>query len=434
MKLILGLGETGLSVAKFLTANNVEFKIADSRIEPPLISSYVYNPAPILGDWKKDLLSGIDEVYISPGIAKSESIYVWLSEQEIPVVSDIELFSRHVSSPIIGITGSNGKSTVTKLFSEMIHNSGYKVAVGGNLGRPALELISDDIDYYVLELSSYQLDYTNELNLFAGVVLNITPDHLDRYDSFQSYVESKLSIYKYCQNCVVNVSEEYTKGITASKYFNAENKKQQKDIINTVHREGDNLLNGNSFLIKTDDIALIGEHNIANIMAAFALGDLLKLPTDAMTKSAKEFKGLEHRLERVATIKNVEFFNDSKATNVISAITALHAIVNSYNQVVLIAGGIAKKEDYSELYNLINERVSYVVLIGISADYLAEGVETSKVKFASSMSEAVNIASKLIENGAILLSPACASFDMFDNFEKRGHEFKDSVRMLSLLS
>jgi len=270
--------------------------------------------------------------------------------------------------------------------------------------------------------------------LFAGVVLNITPDHLDRYDSFQSYVESKLSIYKYCQNCVVNVSEEYTKGITASKYFNAENKKQQKDIINTVCREGDNLLNGNSFLIKTDDIALIGEHNIANIMAAFALGDLLKLPTGAMTKSVKEFKGLEHRLERVATIKNVEFFNDSKATNVISAITALHAIVNSYNQVVLIAGGIAKKEDYSELYNLINERVSYVVLIGISADYLAEGVETSKVKFASSMSEAVNIASKLIENGAILLSPACASFDMFDNFEKRGHEFKDSVRMLSPLS
>ena len=247
MKLILGLGETGLSVAKFLTANNVEFKIADSRIEPPLISSYVYKPAPILGDWKKDLLSGIDEVYISPGIAKSESIYVWLSEQEIPVVSDIELFSRYVSSPIIGITGSNGKSTVTKLFSEMIHNSGYKVAVGGNLGRPALELISDDIDYYVLELSSYQLDYTNELNLFAGVVLNITPDHLDRYDSFQSYVESKLSIYKYCQNCVVNVSEEYTKGITASKYFNAENKKQQKDIINTVCLEGDNLLNGNSF-------------------------------------------------------------------------------------------------------------------------------------------------------------------------------------------
>lgn len=425
MKLILGLGETGLSLAKFLTSKGIEFKIADSRLMPPLIDEYIYTPTPVLGDWTKDLLDGVDEAFISPGIAKSESIYVWLLEQKISVVSDIELFSRYVSSPVIGITGSNGKSTVTRLVGDMIQNSGYKVAVGGNLGMPALELISDDIEYYVLELSSYQLDYTSDLDLFIGVILNITPDHLDRYDSYQSYINSKLSIYNYCQNCVVNADEQYTKTITANKYFST--KAKTDDLLKTINRVGDNLLNGNSLIISTNDIALMGEHNIENVMASFAIGALLGLPINAMTKTVRHFKGLEHRLERVAIVDNKEYFNDSKATNVISAITGLTAIVSSYNQIVLIAGGIAKKEDYSELYNLINDKVSYVILIGISADYLAKGVDNSKVKFASTMKDAVNLASGLIDSGAILLSPACASFDMFDNFEKRGHEFKKSV-------
>jgi UDP-N-acetylmuramoylalanine--D-glutamate ligase len=430
MKLILGLGETGISIARFLSSKAIEFKIADSRTEPPLIRKYDNEPTPILGDWQKDILIDVDEIYISPGIAKSESIYVWSTELGIPVVSDIELFSRYVRSPVIGITGSNGKSTVTKLIGEMVEQSGYKVAIGGNIGEPALNLISEDIEYYVLELSSYQLDYTNELNLFAGVVLNISPDHLDRYDNFESYIASKLSIYKYCQHSVVNIDELHTNGIDASISFGMGLPNKSTNFGSVVCHDGRYLLNGEAVLMSTDEVLLMGEHNIANVLAAFSLGDLLRLPIESMVDTVKGFNGLEHRLEKVATINNIVYFNDSKATNVISAITAIKALSEKYQDIVLIAGGIAKKEDYSELFKLINEKVSHVVLIGESADYLSTGIEKSKVNFADSMDNAIDMSSKLIESGVVLLSPACASFDMFDNFENRGDSFKDSVKLL----
>ncbi len=430
MKLILGLGNTGLSVARFLSHMGIDYRIADSRTEPPLLERYSFNSRPILGDWSKDLLEDVDEVYISPGIAKTESIYAWSLELGIPVVSDIELFSRQVKSPVIGITGSNGKSTVTKLLGEMIENSGFKVAVGGNLGRPALDLLDDDVDFYVLELSSYQLDYTNTINLFVGVVLNISPDHLDRYDNFEAYISSKLSIYKHCQHTIVNKDEFHTKDILANNYFSMNIPQDPKNFGTVVCHEGRYLLHGDDSLINANEINIPGEHNIANVLAALSVGEILGLPIKSMISAVTKFTGLEHRLEIVNTVNNIDYYNDSKATNVVSAITAIRALVGGYQDIVLIAGGIAKKEDYSELFNLINDKVGHVVLIGVSAEYISGGIKSDKINFANSMNEAVEIASGLIESGVVLLSPACASFDMFDNFEQRGRVFKKSVEML----
>ena len=183
MKLVLGLGKTGVSIARFLSAQNIDYKIADSRTNPPLLPKYTnefLKPPPILGAWTLDLLKKVDEIFISPGIAQNEPIVVWAEQQNIPIASDIELFSRFAKAPIIGITGSNGKSTVTQLLTQMIADAGIQVAMGGNIGTPALDCLDEKVAYYVLELSSYHLDYSHHMNLITGVVLNITPDHIDR--------------------------------------------------------------------------------------------------------------------------------------------------------------------------------------------------------------------------------------------------------------
>ena len=430
MKLVLGLGDTGFSIARFLSKQNIAYKLADSRTQPPFLSDYLSefpNSKPVLGDWTQDLLVDIDEIFISPGIAQTQSIVVWAREQGIPVISDIELFSRYANAPVIGITGSNGKSTVTQLLGEMIANEGKKVAVGGNIGKPALDCLDDAIEYYVLELSSYQLDYTQNLNLFTGVVLNITPDHLDRYDSFEKYIDSKLSLYQYCQHLVVNIDEPLVPKKKAVKHFGMDMPKQPTDFGTVTCHGSCYFLKGDDVLLYVGDMLLIGEHNIANVLAALALGDTIGLSADSMVESIKAFKGLEHRLEWVAKKQGVDYYNDSKATNVVSTIKALNALIDRHENIVLIAGGIAKQEDYTPLFDLIDKDVVSVVLIGQSAKTLGEGIKKSSVNYVDSMDEAVNLAASMVNDGVVLLSPACASFDMFDNFEARGKAFKQAI-------
>ena len=430
MKLVLGLGDTGFSIARFLSKQNIAYKLADSRTQPPFLSDYLSefpNSKPVLGDWTQDLLVDIDEIFISPGIAQTQSIVVWAREQGIPVISDIELFSRYANAPVIGITGSNGKSTVTQLLGEMIANEGKKVAVGGNIGKPALDCLDDAIEYYVLELSSYQLDYTQNLNLFTGVVLNITPDHLDRYDSFEKYIDSKLSLYQYCQHLVVNIDEPLVPKKKAVKHFGMDMPKQPTDFGTVTCHGSCYFLKGDDVLLYVGDMQLIGEHNITNVLAALALGDAIGLSADSMVESIKAFKGLEHRLEWVAKKQGVDYYNDSKATNVVSTIKALNALIDRHENIVLIAGGIAKQEDYTPLFDLIDKDVVSVVLIGQSAKTLGEGIKKSSVNYVDSMDEAVNLAASMVNDGVVLLSPACASFDMFDNFEARGKAFKQAI-------
>ena len=430
MKLVLGLGNTGLSISRFLSKQDIAYRLADSRMQPPSLPEYTAefpNSKPILGDWTQDLLTDINEIFISPGIAQTQIIVVWAREKGIPVTSDIELFSRHAKAPIIGITGSNGKSTVTQLLGEMIANEGKKVAIGGNIGKPALDCLDDAIEYYVLELSSYQLDYTQNLNLLTGVVLNITPDHLDRYDGFEKYVDSKLSLYQHCQNLVVNIDEPLVPKKKSAKHFGVDMPKQPTDFGTVTCHGSCYFLKGDDVLMDVGDMQLIGQHNIINVLAALTLGDQIGLSADSMVESIKAFKGLEHRLEWVVKKQGVDYYNDSKATNVISTIKALNALIDQHENVVLIAGGVAKQEDYTPLFDLIDKDVASVVLIGQSAQTLGAGINKSIVSYADSMDEAVSLASSMINDGAVLLSPACASFDMFDNFEARGKAFRQAI-------
>ncbi len=289
MKLILGLGDTGLSIARFLLKQNIAYKIADSRLQPPLLSDYVAkfpNSNPILGDWTQALLTDIDEIFISPGIAQTQTIVIWAREKDIPVTSDIELFSRYAKAPVVGITGSNGKSTVTQLLGEMILADGKKVAVGGNIGKPALDCLDDEVDYYVLELSSYQLDYTQNLDLLTGVVLNITPDHLDRYASFDAYIDSKLSLYEHCQHLVVNLDEQLVPKKDTARHFGIDIPKQPHDFGTVTCHGSCYLLKGDDVLIDINEMQLFGEHNVVNMLSALALGDQIGLSVLKILKAS----------------------------------------------------------------------------------------------------------------------------------------------------
>ena len=432
MKLVLGLGKTGFSIARFLSAQNIDYKIADSRTNPPLLPKYTnefLKSPPILGAWTLNLLKKVDEIFISPGIAQNESIVAWAKQQNIPIASDIELFSRFAKAPIIGITGSNGKSTVTQLLTQMIADTGIQVAMGGNIGTPALDCLDEKVAYYVLELSSYQLDYSHHLNLITGVVLNITPDHLDRYQSFEHYTDSKLSLYQYCQHLVINLDEPLTHTKANAKYFGINIPKQADDFGTVTCHDTRYLLKGDGVLMNINEVQLMGEHNTRNILAALALGEQIKLPMTSMIQSIKRFKGLKHRLEWVAEKHNIDYYNDSKATNAISTITAIQALMYKHQNIVLILGGIAKQEDYTQLFKLINKSMTGVILIGQSAHQFEREINTNTIH-AQTMQEAVNIARSIINKGAILLSPGCASFDMFDNFEQRGNAFKGVINNL----
>ncbi|ABL02493.1 UDP-N-acetylmuramoylalanine--D-glutamate ligase [Candidatus Ruthia magnifica str. Cm (Calyptogena magnifica)] len=429
MKLVLGLGKTGFSIARFLSEQNIDYKIADSRTNPPLLSKYpdAFSKSLLtLGSWTLDLLKKVDEIFISPGIAQNESIVIWAKEQNIPVISDIELFSRFAKAPIIGITGSNGKSTVTQLLTQMIINAGMQVAMGGNIGTPVLDCLNEKIEYYVLELSSYQLDYSHHLNLIVGVVLNITPDHLDRYQNFKHYINSKLSLYQHCQHLVINLDEPLTPPKVNAKCFGISIPKQADDFGTVTCHDTYYLLKGDNVLMSINEVQLIGEHNTRNILAALALGDQIRLPIISMIQSIKNFKGLEHRLEWVAKKQNIDYYNDSKATNAISTITAIQALMRKHQNIVLILGGIAKQENYTPLFKLINKSITSVILIGQSAQQFEQEINTN-TSHAKTMKDAVNVAHSMINNGTILLSPGCASFDMFDDFEHRGRAFKECV-------
>lgn len=413
MKLILGNGKTAQSLARFLGKQNTPFTLLkDTR--------KINNPS---------VLQDIDEIFISPGVPQTQPIVIWAKEKDIPVTSDIELFSRHAQAPIIGITGSNGKSTVTQLLGEMIANDNKKVAIGGNIGKPALDCLSSEIDFYVLELSSYQLDYTQNLKLLTGVVLNITPDHLDRYPSFQHYINTKLSLYTYCQHSVINANEPLTPPINTPKYFGIEIPKQPSDFGTVTCHGSCYFLKGDDVLMAVDEMQLIGKHNVSNILATLALGDQIGLNITAMIASIKVFKGLEHRLEWVTQKHNTDYYNDSKATNAISTIKAIKALTQKYKTITLILGGIPKDEDYNTLLTLIDSYITSVILIGQSTHTFKNHLKITHTTQANSMQTAVKLATNT-HCEAVLLSPACASFDMFDDFEHRGRVFKDCVNYL----
>jgi len=430
MKLILGMGLTGLSVARFFSSNNVDYRIADSRLSPPMQDTCIKENLLSdchLGEWKESLLDNITEVVISPGIAETESIVGWARLQKIPVISDIELFGRYTKAPIVGITGSNGKSTVTQLLGEMSIGSGKNAVICGNIGKPVMESLSDEAELYVVELSSYQLDYTNSLNLLTGVVTNITPDHLDRYPDYDIYIASKLNLYEYCQYSVVNLNEPLVKGVEGDSSYAIEEVTQSCEFSAKKVDGVFTLYQGEDILMTSNDLMIVGRHNVENVLAALTLGHQVGLSVEEMIQVAKSFTGLPHRLEWVANLSGVDYFNNSKSTNAISTITAIEALSDRYKSIVLIAGGIAKKEDYSKLFQLISEKINAVILIGESATLFSQQINGCPVSIVESMKQAVISSKAIAKEGAILLSPGCASFDMFVDFNERGEVFKRHV-------
>lgn len=436
---IVGLGKTGLSCFRYLSNQGLNVAITDSREEPPELlelkaefeSASVY-----LGQINEQVLLASDQIILSPGVSLDNKSIKLSIENNIPVFGDIELFCQKAQAPIIAVSGSNGKSTVTTIVAEMTRLAGLKTYVGGNIGIPALDLLSDSTpDLYVLELSSFQLETTYSLNAHASVVLNVSPDHMDRYSSLKDYANTKKRIYSGQGLMVLNKDEEYIHSIIDSKrdtiYFSLGAPEGENfGLIN--HNNEVWLSQGNEKIINKNQLKIKGEHNISNALAAMALAGAVNVPTNIMADVLKNFTGLEHRCQLVREIDNVSWYNDSKATNVGACIASITGLCELGN-IILIAGGDSKGADLSGLNPIVKKYIKRVFLFGIDANKLADvmGSDVDK-EFVNNMNEAVKGASKIADSDDIvLLAPACSSLDMYKNYQQRGDAFISAIDALS---
>ena len=436
--LVVGLGKTGLSCVRYLCENGRDVAVADSRLSPPgldeLRSEWPDLPV-YLGEFDADLFAGFNELVVSPGISVAEPAIRGAADKGAVIRGDIDLFSEVADAPIIAITGSNGKTTVTTLVGEMARAAGRRVEVGGNIGTPALELLGRGADLYVLELSSFQLETTRELNALAATVLNVSDDHMDRYPDKMAYFQAKQRIFNGCQNAVVNLDDALSTPMARDslRFLCFGFHRVNPDTFSTRDDdEGTWITFGFDNLLLAEELGLMGQHNISNVMAALALGHAAGLPMDVMLETAKRFKGLPHRCEFVRRVSDVDYINDSKGTNVGATAAAIESLVPAGGKIVLIAGGEGKGADFSLLAEPVATHCRAVVLIGADAETIATAlgnrVETVN---AADIAGAVHTARKLAQPGdRVLLSPACASFDMFRDYGDRGDRFRQQVEGL----
>lgn len=438
VKAIIGTGVTGLSVARFCARQQLPFALFDTRSQPPgLAQVRAEFPDAVLelGPLNAESLLLADEIIVSPGVAITDPAIAAAKAAGISVVGDIELFARHARAPMVAITGSNAKSTVTSLVGAMAAEAGIKVAVGGNLGTPALDLLADDIELYVMELSSFQLETVTRLNARVATILNISADHLDRYPDLRAYHAAKLRIYFGAEQVVFNRKDLLTQPPLALNSkpitFGGAAEFNHFGII----EEADDTWLAWQFepLIAASELQIRGKHNIDNALAALALGHAAGIPSPAMLAALKKFRGLAHRCEWVATKGGVDFFNDSKGTNVGATVAAIEGLARTLAQLVLIAGGDGKGADFTDLAAAVKDRVRAVVLIGRDAKLIEQVLKDfTSIIFADSMIDAVSKAYAAAQPGdAVLLSPACASLDMFANYADRGQQFCAAVEALS---
>ena len=432
--LVVGLGATGLSIARYLRRAGLDATFVDSRDEPPgieMLEEVWPNADVVLG--KMSLPKNVDRVIVSPGITDKEPLLKKARKAAIEVISDIELFAREAKAPYAAITGSNGKSTVTTLLYHMGRAAGKNTLAGGNLGEPALDLLDvQDPDLYVLELSSFQLQRTESLSPTVAVLLNVSPDHLDWHRSEKEYRDSKYSVFRATDAAVVNRADKRalkeSKSIDAVISFGMDEPDEGQYGIR--NEDGvDYLARGSTMLIATTDMAMYGRHNQANALAALAAGELLDFKLAAMLQVLNEFPGLPHRMQFVARKGSVDYINDSKATNVAAAVASVESIDG---MIVLVAGGEGKGGDFSELAAALETKLRAAVLIGTDANNISDALDTvMPVYFAVDMDDAVQQAAVYAETeDTVLLAPACASFDQFENYGARGDAFCNSVEAL----
>ncbi|GGZ07807.1 MULTISPECIES: UDP-N-acetylmuramoyl-L-alanine--D-glutamate ligase [Shewanella] len=429
--IVLGLGATGKSVVRYLMSQGILPLVMDSRRNPPggdeIKAEYPQLECHFGGFDCRSLVQA-KQIIISPGIPLDTPEVRVALDMGIEVIGDVELFARAIADRppcVLAITGSNGKSTVTTLVGEMLKQAGLQVAVGGNIGVPALDLLQHPATHYVLELSSFQLETTNSLDCLAATCLNISEDHMDRYSDLEAYRHAKLRLFEQSRLAIYNRDDELTKPLNP----------MNNNSFGLDNPDGDEwgitdgkIVHGSSEIMNVMDVALLGTHNQANMLAAMALADAAGVDKASMAKVAEEFKGLPHRCELVAVKEGVTWVNDSKATNVGATLAALQGFSDYLGDIILIAGGDGKGADFSTMQAAL-KGVSKLITLGRDGDKIAAQKEGAiKVK---TMAEAVAKAHELANSGDIvLLSPACASLDMYSNFMARGDDFRHLVEAL----
>jgi UDP-N-acetylmuramoylalanine--D-glutamate ligase len=425
--LVLGLGDTGLSVARWVERSRGIARVADTRAAPPRAEEFRGELR--TGAFRDALLDGVDLVCVSPGLALKEPVVRAALRRGIPVVGDIELFAWHNTQPVLAVTGTNGKSTVTALTGHLLRSAGLDCEVAGNIGPPVLQALQKRLeppDAWVLELSSYQLETTSSLAPAAAAMLNLTEDHFDRYASLDDYGAAKARIFAGGGVQVLNRDDARSMAMALP------GREVLTFGLNAAAHDADfgiaggYLVRGTQKIVHVDDLPIRGAHNAANALAACALVSTMNLDSAGLAHGLKTFKGLPHRLELVATRRGVEWYDDSKGTNVGATVAALRGLGRKS---VLILGGDGKGQDFSPLRDVVLKFTSHVLLIGRDASLIGNVVPGER---CASLEQAVQRAAELAKPGeAVLLSPACASFDMFRDYRHRGEVFAQAVRSLA---
>ena len=433
--LVVGLGKTGAACVRWFAAQGAQVCVTDSRANPPGQVEIRGLPAELkLGTFaasqplKNYLLAAV-----SPGVSLDEPFVRDLRAAGVPTLGDIELFARVADAPIVAITGSNGKSTVTTLLGEMAKRAGLKVAVGGNLGTPALDLLAPEIQLYVLELSSFQLETLHSLRCKAAAILNVSPDHLDRHGSLEAYSEAKGRIFNGCELAVVNREDSETRRNlrAAQRVVSFGLDAPMAGEYGLVKHDNETWLAfGGERLLKVSSLKIYGLHNAANALAALALADAAAIPRAASVAVLREFTGLRHRCEWVTESGGVTWFNDSKGTNVGATLAAISGMPGP---IVWLGGGQGKGQDFAPLRKPLSQKGSAAILFGQDAALIERALEGAlplyrESDLAASVKRARNVARR---GDQVLLSPACASLDQFKNYEERGEKFCQLVREMA---
>lgn len=444
--LILGAGRSGVEAAKFLADRGAVVALHDRLdvgewTEAARSLKTSHGVGLISGQIPSWLLDQIDLVVISPGVPSSSIPARYVDRKDGEVIGEVELAYRFMKGRIVGVTGSNGKTTTTTLIGKILRDGGLHTQVGGNIGNPLLSLVpsSTDDSWTVVELSSFQLETIRDFRANVALCLNVTPNHLDRYDSFQDYAAAKYRVFRNQTSddtAILNADDEITNSWSKGLKARIVRFSVRKELEEGLFLKGNDLIGRadgiETVIMSRDDIRLKGLHNVENVLAALAAGMACEVSTEAMSETVRNFHGVEHRMEFVARIGGVSFYNDSKATSVDAAVKALTALEEEVGKTVLILGGRSKNAPYEPMAGLIERSVRSLIVIGEDGDNIASQLAgTAEIVRAGTMDDAVRRAFEVARPGdSILLAPACASFDMFKSFEERGTVFKKSVSQL----
>ncbi len=439
---VVGLGMSGMSTLRFLLGHDIKPEVFDSRVNPPVADKdqeFINQITHTFGPFELTQFVDFDYVIVSPGISLKEPAINEALKSNDNVFCDVELFARINTKPVIAVTGSNGKSTVVAWLEDFLCRLGKNAVACGNYGVPVLDVVEQgyngkEVDVFVLELSSFQLESTHSLMCDAATVLNVTPDHMDRYDSFSEYGKAKLNIYTHADLCLYNNDDFSTKPLNGCNTVHAFGTSTQSRAENywQFDRSNGNLLLNNEVIGSLADLALTGGHNGLNAIVVLALANAIGVDVKQSFAKLSLFKGLPHRCQKIANISGIDFIDDSKATNIASTQAALSGLSKSGQaNIILIAGGDAKGADLSELKLDIQSKVKKVIALGKDKQAFTEFLQPEQVTLVNAMDEAVEQACEQASEGDIvLLSPACASIDMYKNYQQRGIDFKTNVLAL----